>query len=282
MKLKLTRFITPGVVFFSKVLTGLIILIAFFSFVEKREETLTCPAVHISVDNAPTGNYFFDEEDVKSMIREKGLVLEGMNVSEIPVAGLEALLERNPYVLNAEVFVSVSGSVTIEVVQKTPVARVMGRNGEGYYIDRFGNMMPPSGKYVPRVMVATGLALPGYLEATDLRSDKGLSKTNDKQNILDSLNSLVNAILEDPFMLAQTEQIVVLEGGNFQIIPKFGRHDIRLGTCETLEEKFFKLKSLYSQFAGNPAMDDYETLDLTYANQVVCTKRTMNPKQTPQ
>jgi cell division protein FtsQ len=67
---------------------------------------------------------------------------------------LENALNSNPMVKTAEVYVSVNGTLTADIEQKRPIARVS--TNASYYIDDAGSYMPLSKNYSARVPLVTG------------------------------------------------------------------------------------------------------------------------------
>ena len=52
-----------------------------------------------------------------------------------------------------------------------------------------------------------------------------------------------------------------------------GSHKIILGSAHDLEKKFEKLKVFYRKGLEKVGWDRYQTINLKFENQVVCTKR---------
>jgi len=82
----------------------------------------------------------------------------------------------------------------------------------------------------------------------------------------------MKAILEDPFMNALTEQLVVDEKKDVCIIPKLGHHKIILGDAEDIENKFKRLEIFYKQGMPPEGWNIYKEINLKYKDQVVAKK----------
>jgi cell division protein FtsQ len=78
----------------------------------------------------------------------------------------------------------------------------------------------------------------------------------------------------DPFWSAMIDQIVVTVDGEFQLVPRIGGQRVLIGDGSQLEQRLAKLKLFYEK--GIPLADwrRYERIDLRFADQIVCTKRT--------
>ena len=126
--------------------------------------------------------------------------------------------------------------------------------------------------YTARVLVVTGaLNEPG---ATDgVRSVFATDSIVDRFRS-DDIHRLAMFIRQDALWNALIDQVVVKNDGEFELIPKIGAQRILLGDGSELEQRFAKLKIFYEK--GIPKADwrRYDRIDLRFADQVVCTKRT--------
>jgi cell division protein FtsQ len=161
----------------------------------------------------------------------------------------------------------------VEIRQKTPFVRVFNRYGQGYYLDRLGNVIPVSGSFSPFVMVASGfIAEPFTIGKTlNIFEVKHDSLPRSLHTIYD-VYKLAEFITADEFWNAQIEQIYVNNHYEFELIPRVGSHIIEMGKVENLDEKFENLKILYLRGFNNLGWNQYNKISLKYKNQVVCTK----------
>ena len=60
--------------------------------------------------------------------------------------------------------------------------------------------------------------------------------------------------------------------GDFELIPLVGKQLIILGDANDIKEKFDNLQIFYKQGLSHEGWDKYDTINLKYRNQVVCTK----------
>ena len=128
-------------------------LIIVLTFASTKLGEVKCGDVQVVVDD--TGeNAFIDEEDVLQLIKRHYGELKDVNVVSIDKDSMECVLVRNSVIKSAQVYYSLDGRFHVEITQRKPVLRVM--SGEGYYVDEDGTVMPLSGKYTSRVVVATG------------------------------------------------------------------------------------------------------------------------------
>ena len=57
------------------------------------------------------------------------------------------------------------------------------------------------------------------------------------------------------------------------MIPRLGAHIIYFGTAEDYMHKLFKLETVYTEGFRVLGWNQYDKINLTYKNQVVCTKK---------
>jgi len=168
----------------------------------------------------------------------------------------------------AEVFTDLKGNITIEIIQRNPIARVFMANGKSGYMDEDGKWMNLSNKYTARVIVINGF-LPKWSE--EIITDSNINF--DDKDVWSQLYLLTQTIRSDEFLNAQFEQIYVDDNGDFVLIPRVGRHSILLGNTEQLDRKFEKLKLFYKDGIAKVDWNKYKQIDLRYKYQIVCTKR---------
>lgn len=243
-------------------------------FVEKEQSELRCKQPQITV-NREDENIFVEPADILSLLRDRGDSIKGQPMSDVNVTELENVLNSHVAISSAEVYVSVDGEVSIEVSQRKPVIRIYNYDGESYYIDEEGKLMPLSEKYTARVPVAAGFINEPYAKrymysVDDIERDS-LARTN---SILDDLYRIAMFIKGDEFWKAQVEQVTVNREGELEIIPLVGDHRIVIGDASDLEQKFRKLKIFYEEGLNTTGWwNNYSVINLKFKDQVVCTKK---------
>jgi cell division protein FtsQ len=237
-------------------------LLVVMGFVNHNRKEAKCTGLQINIDYNQ-GLFFIDEDDVRAHIYEASGDLIGQSIKSIDISELEKEVSVMNAVENAEVYTDLKGNVTIEIIQRNPIARVFLNNGKSGYIDESGKWMNLSKKFTARVIVINGL-LPTWNE--EINNDN----TDDVWN---QTYYLTQTIRNDEFLNAQFEQIYIDSNGDFVLIPRVGRHSILLGNTEYLNKKFEKLKLFYKDGIAKVDWNKYKQIDLRYKDQIVCTKR---------
>ncbi len=221
-------------------------------------------SVAVAITPLGEGNLLINEADVLEAIEQNyGFVLEGTPIAELEVGRLEQMIETDPFVADADVFVDAEGRVQVEIVQREPVLRIISNNGQNYYLDRDGFKMPLSDHFSARVLVATGNIPPFSDDFMD----------PEKKHTLKDLFLLRGDLLADAFMNALIEQVYVSNRGEYILIPKLGDQKIILGPYENIVDKFKRLKVFYKEGMPYEGWQKYSEINLKYKGQVVCRKR---------
>ena len=247
---------------FILLLGGLFLVILLLSRTTQDQKNLTCRNVAITIDNE-NNLFFLDNDDIISLlVGVFGDSIKGDRIREIPLDRIESSIERNSYVQDAETYIDATGNVHISIVQKQPLARVINKYGVNYYIDENAGKIPVSSKFTSRVPVITGNIAEGD-------QNPGMIETPALKNVL----ALARYIHNQPFWNAQIEQIAVVDENDFEFVPKLGDHVIHFGGIENMEDKFRNLEIFYRDGLNYVGWEKYATIDLSFAGQVVCTKK---------
>ena len=85
---------------------------------------------------------------------------------------------------------------------------------------------------------------------------------------------LARTLSADPFWNALVDQVVVDANGDFELLPRIGGQRVAIGDGTDLERRLQKLRLFYEK--GIPQTDwrRYARIDVRFADQIVCTKRT--------
>lgn len=250
---------------------GAIGLMLALGFVERIADRAPITDLQVSVDGVE-GIHFIDEKAVRREILDQGIAVMGSRTGEVDVTSIEDRLRSIPWVATAEVYHTMDGALHARVQQRVPVVRVFNQDGTSFYIDRSGWTMPLSPNYTARVLVVTGhLNEPGATNgvysvfATDSLEERFRS---------DDIHRLATFITSDPFWNALIDQIVVNPEGEFELVPRVGAQRVLLGDGNAMEQRFEKLKVFYEKGIAKADWRRYSRIDLRFADQVVCTKRT--------
>lgn len=217
----------------------------------------------VNIEHLKEGYDLIKDADVKkAVLNGLGFNLRGLPVEALDVERIERVLEEEPFVKTANVYVDANNQIQVNIIQREPLVRVIDINGSNYYLDAEGVRMPPSKHYTARVVVATG-NIPPY--SPDFMERK--------KYLLKDLFLVVQTLMEHELMKTMTEQIFVNNAGDFILIPKIGDQKIMLGGADNLEDKLRRLEIFYKEGIPYEGWNKYSLISVKYRGQIVCKKR---------
>lgn len=218
--------------------------------------------VVVEIQPTPDGLTFIQGVDVQRRL-DSGSdgALIGQVTKDLDLEQLELFLEEDPFVSQADLYVSFDGSLHVSIVQNEPLLRVHHRTGSDYYLGPKGEILPLSKHSVARVPVLTGDVRPFKLAVRD--------------SVAMEVYRLAVALSKDELYHPLIEQIEV-RNGSYTLVPKFGTASVTLGSLDHLEEKLARFKTYLKVGAPEVGWEVYENIDLSYAKQVICRKRKPN------
>jgi cell division protein FtsQ len=116
----------------------------------------------------------------------------------------------------------------------------------------------------------------GFINETDLTKNVNTVINNDSLKtieILDDLYAISNYVCSNKFFTSQITHIFVNNLKEFELSPRVGNQRIMFGKAENIAGKFKKLDVFYKEGISNAGWEKYDTINLMYKNQVVCSKR---------
>ncbi|MDR0659119.1 MAG: cell division protein FtsQ [Mediterranea sp.] len=196
---------------------------------------------------------FITGNEVASILTKHNVHPIGRKAEEVDLKVLEEILIKHPLIDQVECYKTPGGKVCVEITQRVPVLRVFGKNGENYFVDNKGTIMPPEAKCIAHLPVVTGNA--------------------EKSFVLTDLYGFALFLQKNNFWNAQIEQINVLKGREIELVPRVGDHIIFLGKMDNYEHKLSRLKEFYQKGLNKVGWNKYERISVEFGNQIICTKK---------
>ncbi|MBT8220365.1 MAG: cell division protein FtsQ/DivIB [Bacteroidia bacterium] len=205
--------------------------------------------------------YLIQQEEVKNIIYEGYRRDVGeLTLQNVDIAQIEQVLESEPFIGNADVFIQADRVLSIRVKQSKPAIRIMDNQGQAYYLTIEGTAFPVSRHASARVPVFTG-DIPTFGSVGDTLTTK-------QSAIVD----IMHKIAEDQFAQKMIEQVHVNTKGEFYIQPKLGKFKFKLGTPTQLEDKMERFELAYKEIIPQKGWTRYRTIDLSFDDQIICKK----------
>ena len=240
------------------ILAGIGAVVLLGAAMQKKNQK-QCTDIRIEITGVER-HMFIDEKDVLDMLNASGKV-EGTTIASLNLRQMETMVEKNPWVRNAEMFLDNNEVLQVRIEERQPVARVFTMEGNSFYVDSDAMRLPLSEKISARVPTFTGFP-----------SDKAVLAKPDSL-LLGNIVKLGKYILTDSFWMAQVAQIEITPQAEFEMVPVIGDHIIVLGNANEIDKKFKRLYTFYKQAWLQNGMNTYEKLDVQYNNQVVAIKK---------
>ena len=247
-------------------------MVFLMGFIDSKNGELKVSSIEITIQRT-TDVVLITEEDVMNIIGNDNNRLIGRPYEEVCLEELENRLKRHDYVADANIHSRLPGDLYVDIIQRTPLARVINGNHDQFYLSTDGHTMALHPSVIIPSILATG-TIPDSLDpSVALRTLKNIPKNERSQvSALEMIYNLALYIQEDKFLNAQTEQVYINQKGEAEMIPKVGDHLILFGDLEHMEGKFNKLTAFYREGIRYSGWDVYDTVNLKYKNQIVCTK----------
>ncbi len=232
------------------VLASLLFLLGMNKFSANNENRQVCSNVNIHFTNS-ADLQLIDAEDIARYLANNNLYPIGERFESFKTADIEKILNEHPIIKNADCYKSPKGEVVIDIHQRKPIFRVF--SGENYFVDDEGELMPLATQNSVYLPIVTG------------KVTKTLA-TNE-------LFEFVKYVRKDEFWDNQIEQIYINNQSQVQLIPRVGDHIIVLGSFDNFEKKLKRMQMFYLYGLSKVGWEAYSKIDLSFNNQVVCTKR---------
>lgn len=246
----------------------LVLAMVAFNHPDKSARVCTKVVINIDDDNAIG---FLTTDEIKSILQRKGLYPERKKLSEVKPGRIEQTLKRSPFVKTAECYITQDGEVNINITQLLPVVRVKSNNGDDYYIDEEGRIMPHS-TYTSDLVIATGYVSKGFARHF--------------------ITYVATAIMADDMWRNLIEQINVTPDHGIEVVPRVGDHVVFLGYLPAyknkqmqrdsveafVSHKLTRLEKFYKYGLSQAGWNKYSHIDLEFDNQIIC-KRRKNEEQ---
>lgn len=240
------------------VLAGIGTIVLLGAAMQKKNQKL-CSDIKIEITGVER-HMFIDEKDVLEILNAAGPVTD-YKITTLNLRQMETVVERNPWVKNAEMFLDNNQVLQVRIEERQPVARVFALEGSSFYLDSNAMRLPLSEKISARVPTFTGFP----------STKEQLSKPDSL--LLNDIVKLGKYILVDSFWMAQVSQIDITPQAGFELVPVIGDHIVTLGNADELDRKFKHLYTFYQQAWMQNGINTYEKLDVQYSNQVVAVKK---------
>ena len=227
------------------------LILAVTAFNKPAERATVCSEVKIDIDDEmPDG--FLNANEIKKILEKQQLYPLAKPMMAVNARDIEETLRKNPFVQQAECYKAQNGHVCISLKQRMPIMHVMADNGDNYYVDIHGSILPET-RFASDLLVTTGHITKKYAQKT--------------------LTPVVNEIVRDKFWQSQIVQIHVLDDGSLEVVPRVGDHIVYLGAPIDIPRKLERLRKFYLYGLNQAGWNKYAYISVEFDNQIICKKK---------
>ena len=240
-------------------------VLAVTSFNNPDETSKVCTKVAINIADESTNGFLSAAEIKKILERNKIYPLEKRMVFVDP-RQIEDILKASPFVNTAQCYTTQDGHVCINITQRLPIVRIKSNNGDDYYLDDKGGIMPNS-KYTSDLIIATGSINKWYAQTY--------------------LGCLSKSLMANDFWRNLVEQIHVLPDRGIELVPRIGDNIVFIGYLpeskdkeerqnlidDYIGKKMQRLEKFYKYGLSEAGWNKYSYISLEFDNQIICKKK---------
>lgn len=237
-------------IFLFLILLAIYLVVAITIFNDKPENQ-ACEGVELVINDSIDYG-FITQREILRLLNTKKISPIGKDLKDINIRQLEDELRAHPLIGNAECYQTSSNRIGIEVTQRLPILRVMASNGENYYIDNQGHIMPIPNS-AANVAIVTGNV--------------------DKTFATKDLYEFGLFLQKHPLWQAQIQQINITPDKEIELVPHVGDHIIFLGKPGNYKSKFDRLRTFYKKGLNEIGWNKYSRISLEFNNKIFCTKK---------
>jgi cell division protein FtsQ len=237
-------------------------------FVTVEKQKGICQGTIVSIQRS-SDDVLITQAELLTLAQPK-TPLRGQKIDLINPREIEKKILQCPYIHEAEVYKIINGMLMITAKQREPILKVFNAHNEQFYIDKNGILFQTNPLHPTRVLLASGSINARFKPGMNLSL---LPDSLKRQSVLYNLYHLATTINKLNYIKPLAGQVFVTEKFNFELFTNTGAHTIILGDAQDLENKFNRLYWFYKKAIAQVGWERYSTINLSFNNQVVCTKK---------
>lgn len=242
------------------------------SFNNPDETMKVCTKVGINISDANNSG-FLTSKEIKKLLERQQLYPLNKPMKFVDPRKIEEVLCNSPFVNTAQCFKTKDGHVNISITQRMPIVRIKSNNGDDYYLDDKGGILPNS-KYTSDLIISTGYINKWFAQ--------------------NYISLLTQAIMGNDLWRNQIEQINVLDDKGIELVPRVGEHVVFIGYLpqhkdrvsrqklinEFVAKKMERLEKFYRYGLSVAGWNKYSYINIEFDNQIICKR--VDGKKSPE
>lgn len=226
----------------------------------RQQAGKVCTNVVVNVKSVDGVQYVSEKNILNTISGGAPYAMKGQLIKTFDLNQLEALLERNLWIRNAELFFDNNDVLHVDINERQPVARVFAVSGETFYVDDMGEQLPTTNDQIARVPVFT--SFPTITKPLQVKDSV----------LLQQVKEVGSYLMKHDFWMAQVEQVNI-NNYEMELIPKLGKHLLQFGEGTNVDAKFKRILLFYKQIMNKTGWNYYSSLDVRYDKQLVAVRR---------
>ena len=123
-------------------LTGVLAYIVFaICTLSRDEEQRVCSGVEILLLDS-TDNDYVNTRYIQGLLEQTKIPTEGVALKDIDIKNIENHIRKSPYIDSVICYYTPDNLMCIRISTRKPIIHVMPDNGESFYMDANGNVIP--------------------------------------------------------------------------------------------------------------------------------------------
>ena len=230
---------------------------------KEARKGLVCKGLEVAILDS-LENSFVSKADVRKYLDKEYGRYVGEKLDSLDLVKIEKIIDGRSAVKKSQAYVTKDSLLRIEVTQRKPVVRFQ-KKGGGFYADADGYIFPLQVSYASHVQIIDGdiplAANSGY---------KGEIENPREREWFENVMDVVRFIEGSRTWKGKIVQIHVEKNGEIVLVPREGRQVFRFGQPVQVAEKFDKMEMYYSHIVPEKGSEAYKTVDVRFADQIVC------------
>ncbi len=254
-----------------KILSPLILITLISTIIligHSKYRNQTCEKIYIQILN-PNIKFITQKQALDYLNKHFKERIIGQKMQKINFPEIEKILLQNPYIKDVKAQYYSDNTVLIKILQYKPVLKIYSSD-ENFYIDEDGTIFPEKQGYAYYTIIANGkIQIPKNVIHQKININQLEKKYYSSIYPLYTVAKYINS---DNFWKKFFSQIYLKDEKTIILIPRIGDFVIILGDAMNLQEKFRNLRAFLANM-DKIGWNKYSAINLSYKNQIVCTKK---------
>lgn len=243
-------------------ITLVLCIIAFAVIAIVKMQNRNCTGVEVILDYQGE-NQILNKQDFIQILDQNSIITKGEKLKQIKLESIKRVLSEEIYVQKLNKIYFSGTKLIIDITLREMLMHVFPKNGNQFFVDSEGFMLPFSTKIKEKLIIVNGNLEVQYAEKKNVKEQK--SK-------LFSLYQIAKAIQKDPFYSQNFKQLVVNDENIIELMPIDGSLTILFGDETEVDQKLSKLKEIYNSVLPFSATKKYSLIDVRFKNRVIAKK----------